>query len=319
MTERKAPKGKYEIEVLETDKQKIPQRQAAKDGVLPKFPFSMMISGRSGSGKTNLLLNIMTRPDLYGKYFHYILVFSPTAGSTDDMYKKLTLPEENFIRELKPEMLTNLIEKRKALIEEKGIEWVAKNARMCLIMDDVIAERNFLESPDALRMFALLRHYLCSIIVLMQSYNKLPRAARVSTNAIMVFPAQQSEVDVLLDEITPAGLSKHEFKDVIEYATGEPYNFLYINNHAKKGEQLRRNLSEVIDVAKFKREDIRKDSLRPEQGEGNRGKHVTPHRRPPQKHRADGRQEDYGRQAGQPRHSKYAQSAQEDATEQPGR
>jgi hypothetical protein len=252
------PKSKYAIDVMETEKQKIPQRKAAKDHVMPKFPFSMMISGRSGSGKTNLLMNIMTRDDLYGKYFHYIIVFSPTAGSTDDMYKKLKIPEENFIRELKPEFLTNLIEHRGQLIKEKGIEWVSKHARMCLIMDDVIAERHFLESPDALKMFTLLRHYLCSIIILMQSYNKLPRAARLSANAIAVFPASQSEVSVLLDEITPAGISKREFEEVIKYATDEPYNFLYINNHAPKGKNIRRNLDDIIDISKFKRKDIRK-------------------------------------------------------------
>lgn len=254
--EAKKPKGKYDIEVMETDKSKIAQRQAAKDGIMPRFPFSMMISGRSGSGKTNLLMNIMTRPELYGKFFHYIIVFSPTAGSTDDMYKQLKIPAENFIRELDPESLKNLIENRKRLIEEKGIEWVAKHARMCLIMDDVIAERHFLESPDALRMFALLRHYLCCVIVLMQSYNKLPRAARLSANAIAVFPASQSEVSVLVDEITPAGLTKREFEAVIEHATSEPYNFLYINNHAKKGQQIRHNLDDVIDLEMFKLKNI---------------------------------------------------------------
>lgn len=245
-------KSKYAIEVMETDKSKIPQRQASKDGILPKFPFSMMISGSSGSGKTNLLMNIMTRDDLFGRYFHYIIVFSPTAGSTDDMYKKLNIPESNFIREMKSEMLTNLIANRKARIEEKGIVWVAKNERMCVIMDDVIAERSFLESPDALRMFALLRHYLCAIIVLVQSYNKLPRSLRLNANAVMVFPAQQSEIAVLLDEITPAGLQKREFENVIQYATTERYHFLYINRHAKPRDQIRHNLDEVINIEDFK-------------------------------------------------------------------
>jgi hypothetical protein len=245
-------KSKWDIEVIETDKSKTPQRQCSKDGVMPKFPFSMMISGSSGSGKTNLLMNIMTRDDLYGHYFHYIVVFSPTAGSTDDMYKKLKIPEANFIREMKSEMLTNLIANRKARIEEKGIVWVAKNERMCIIMDDVIAERSFLESPDALRMFALLRHYLCAIIVLVQSYNKLPRSLRLNANAVMVFPAQQSEVAVLLDEITPAGLKKKEFENVIDHATSEPFCFLYINRHAKPGQQIRKNLDGIINIADFK-------------------------------------------------------------------
>ena len=120
-------------------------------------------------------------------------------------------------------------------------------------MDDVIANRDFLNSPEALKMFALLRHYQCSICVLVQSYNKLPRALRINANATIVFPSTQSEVEILLDEITPAGITKKEFQRVIEYATEGKHDFLYINRHAERGEQIRKNLDEVIDINKFKK------------------------------------------------------------------
>lgn len=249
MTEGK--KKGYGIEVIETAKTKIPQRKAAKDQVLPKFPFSMMISGSSGSGKTNLMINILSREDLYGRFFHRIAVFSPTAGSSDDLYKKLKLPKENFIKDMKPEYLENIIAHREQLIEEKGIEWVAKNDRMVIILDDVIAERGFLESPEALRMFALLRHFLVSVIVMVQSYNKLPRSLRLNANATMVFPALQSEIDVLKDEITPPGISKQDFEKVINYATSGRYDFMYINRHADPDKRIRKNLDEIIDISKF--------------------------------------------------------------------
>ena len=42
------------------------QRAVAKDGILPPFPFSLMLSGASGSGKTNLLISILDKPELYG-------------------------------------------------------------------------------------------------------------------------------------------------------------------------------------------------------------------------------------------------------------
>ena len=242
----------YEIGVIETAKSKIPQRKAAKDQIMPRFPFSMMITGSSGSGKTNLMVNIMTKLNLYGKYFHRIAIFSPTAGTTDDMYKKLgPIPKENFISSMTPAHLEDIIAYRKRLIEKKCIEWVAKNDRMILILDDVVAERNFLESPEALKMFALLRHYLCSVIVMVQSYNKLPRALRLNANAIMVFPSLQSEIDVLKDEITPPGVSKKEFGNIIAYATEGRYDFLYINRHADPGKRVRKNLSEIIDLDKF--------------------------------------------------------------------
>ena len=224
-----------------------------KSGVLPKFPSSVCLSGRSGSGKTNLLLNMLTRKDMLKDYYHYILVFSPTAGKYDDTYKALNIPEENFIEDFDSKTLERLIESRKKLIEEKGIKWVSKNSRVCLIFDDVIANRDFLQGAIALKLFSLLRHYLCSIYIMIQSYTKLPRALRLNCNATYIFPASQSEVEVLKDELCPAGLNKKEFEKVIEYATKDPYNFLAINNHAKQGERIRKNLDEIINLDEYKK------------------------------------------------------------------
>lgn len=250
-TEQAAP-SRYAIKPIDTAKKNIPQRACQKEGVLPRFPFSMMMSGRSGSGKTNLLVNVLTRDELLGRYFHCIVVFSPTAGKYDDMYASLNLPEENFREEFGPDQLDEIIRLRKRQIDEDGIEKVAKNCRMLIILDDIIANRTFLESPAALKMFALLRHYLVSVIVLIQSYNKLPRALRLNVNALAVFPATQSEVSVLLDEITPAGLSKRDFERVIDDATSEKHSFLYINHHAEAGARIRKNLDQVIDLARYR-------------------------------------------------------------------
>lgn len=243
---------KYKIKPIETDKSKTPLKASMKECVLPRFPFSMMISGRSGSGKSNCLMNLLTNEHLLKNYFHYIVVFSPTANLYDDSYKILNLPSENFKTDFSAEDLNNLIESRKALIDKKGIEWVVKNSRVLVILDDVIANRDFLNSPEALKMFALLRHYQVAVIVLMQSYNKLPRALRINANATIVFPSTQSEVEVLLDEITPAGLKKKEFQNVINYCCSGRYDFLYLNNHAEPNKRIRKNLDEVIDIEQFK-------------------------------------------------------------------
>ncbi len=90
----------------------------------------------------------------------------------------------------------------------------------------------------------------------MQSYNKLPRALRINANAAIVFPSTQSEIEVLLDEITPAGITKREFQNfkVIDYATDGRYDFLYINRHADRDKKIRKNLTEIIDLNNFKKE-----------------------------------------------------------------
>ena len=63
------------IEKIETEKNNIPQRAKMKDKTILPFPFSLIISGRSGSGKTNLLINLLLNSNIYGSYFQYIMVF----------------------------------------------------------------------------------------------------------------------------------------------------------------------------------------------------------------------------------------------------
>ena len=242
---------KSTIDVMKTAKSKIPLRECMKCGLLPRYPFSILISGRSGCGKTNLLMNLMKKKEYYGGWFHGILVFSPTAGEFDDTYNTLKLPKENFIKDFTPDILQKIIDRRKALIKQYGIKHVAENFRICLILDDVIADRNFLESPEALKMFALCRHYLISSIMLIQSYNKCPRACRLSCNGVFVFPALQSEKKVLIDELTPSNMTKKEFGKVFDHCTEGQYDFLYINNHAPPNERIRKNL-ETINLEDFK-------------------------------------------------------------------
>lgn len=243
---------KYAITPLETDKQNIPQKQSSKKGICARFPFSWVISGRSGSGKTQLLLNVFTRDDLLGSYFHMILIFSPTAGTLDDTYKGLKLPKENYIKEFDRSTLETILENRKTLIMDKGIEWVAKNNRVCLIFDDMIAEKSFMNSPETLKMFTLLRHYLCSVVICSQSFKRIPRSIRINANWLCIFPSLQSEVQIMLEEITPSGITKKEFQKIIDYCTTGRYDFMNINNHAPPKERIRKNLSEIIDVEKFK-------------------------------------------------------------------
>lgn len=242
----------YEIKPIKTKNSTIPLRKCMKDGVIAKFPSSVCMSGRSGSGKSQLLMNMLTNPDLLENYFHIIIVFSPTAGEFDDTYGVLNLPKENFVKDFGAEQLEAIIEARKKLITKKGKPWVAKNNRVCIILDDVIANREFLESQTALKLFALLRHYLCSIFVLMQSYTKLPRALRLNCNSTYIFPGSRSEVEIILKELCPPELSKKEFLNVINHCCADEYNFISINNHAKKKEHIRHNLTSVINLDDFK-------------------------------------------------------------------
>ena len=244
--------SKYKIEAIATEKSKTPLKKCMKEGVLPKFPFSLMISGRSGSGKTSVLMNLLTKKELLGCYHHYVIIYSPTANQGDDSYKSLNLPPENFKNNFSEQDLEDLIKSRQELIKVKGIEWVVKNSRVLIVLDDVIANRQFLNSEQALKAFTLLRHYQVSIIVLMQTYNKLPKALRNNANGLMIFPSNRSELEVIIDELCPPSITKKQFLKLVSDATSGRYDFLYINNHADPNKRLRKNLDEIINLDEYK-------------------------------------------------------------------
>lgn len=241
----------YDIKPIETSKSTIPQRASTKKGITPRHSFSWIISGASGSGKTQLLLNVLTRKDLLGDYFHCIIIFSPTAGELDDTYNALKLPEENFIKTFDVDILQTILDNRKKTITDKGIEWTGKNSRVLLIFDDMIAEKNFLNSQETLMMFTLLRHYLCSVVICSQSFKKIPRSIRINANWLCIFPSLESEIQIMLDEICPSGITKKDFRKIIDYCTSGKYDFMNIQNHADPKERIRKNLSEIIDIKKY--------------------------------------------------------------------
>jgi len=249
MTENK---HKYDIIPIETDKNNIPQKKASKDNILCLYPGSLIISGRSGSGKTQLILNILTRVDLWGNYYHKILVFSPTANTLDDTYASLKLPPENFIKDFNVDILKIILENRKQQIEKEGINAVSKNDRVILLFDDCVTEKKFLQSKENLQLFTLLRHYLCSVCILSQSYKLIPRSIRLNANFTCIFPSVESEIQIMIDELTPNGIKKNEFRKIINYCTTGRYDFMTINNHAPPSERIRKNLYDIIDLNKYK-------------------------------------------------------------------
>ena len=78
----------YEIKPVKTQKNQVTHPALAEAGVIPELMTSNIIVGKSGSGKTVLLHNLMTRKDFYADAFDRIILISPT-GETDDIQKAL--------------------------------------------------------------------------------------------------------------------------------------------------------------------------------------------------------------------------------------
>ena len=145
-----------------TNKHKIQQRPMMEADIIPRHASSVIFNGRSGSGKSNLLINLLTRPEFYGpqkegekSYFDLIFLFSPTAHGGDDLVQFLNLPPKRIDTTLDTKKLDHILETQQKLIETKGL---LKSPKILIIFDDCQSDAKFLSTKSFLRCFIQCRH-----------------------------------------------------------------------------------------------------------------------------------------------------------------
>lgn len=234
----------YAVEEIKYKKKKIKQPKAVQDGILFAHPFRLYIVGASGSGKTNLLLNMLTKKSMYKGYFDSILVLSPTARQLDESYKVLNLADECYFPP-DTEVLETIMEVQQAHIEKKkGKE---KSSKTLLILDDIISYKSFVNSPILLKFAVMSRHWNISMIILSQAYHRIPKSIRLQMSAIVYFKGSNKEQEVLSEDFCAPGQNKKEFIGHINRATEDDYSFLCIDLHKRiKDGRYRKNLTEAL-------------------------------------------------------------------------
>lgn len=261
--ERKNKKKQYSIPKVKddnflkivpfkTNKEGIEQRKLMKEGIIPKHPSAVLFNGRSGSGKSNLLVNLF-RPQFYGRtdpqdektgYFQLIFLFSPTCHN-DDLAKYLQLPEKRMFDKNYEKALQHIVETQRQLVARMGID---KAPRILCVFDDIQSQRKFMNSPFFTLCFIQNRHINISTWVACQSFTRLPRICRLQANNLFVFAGSNSETEILAEEFCPARTSKKQFIELLKHATNKRYDFLYIDMRADPEKRFKRNLDTILTI-----------------------------------------------------------------------
>jgi len=232
------------INKIETSKDKIVQPVLAEQGHIPRINTSTIFCGRSGSGKSLALVNLLTRDEMLGNKFDTIFLISPT-GASDDIQKALKVKKENvFIDVLEGiKHVEKVLNINRMMITAIGAD---KAPLICLIYDDIIAERDVLKHPMFVRSFIASRHFNCTTFLCTQSWTAVPRKCRLQANNVIIFPCSQDEAINIADVYTPAGMKKREFLEMLAYATKDPYSFLYINLTEPKATRYRKTFETIL-------------------------------------------------------------------------
>ena len=245
-----------EIVEFKSNKSKIPQRQLMELNIIPRHPASIIMNGKSGSGKSTLLLNLCCMPQFYGptqktgtkqeinksRYHDLIFIFSPTA-TQDDLPEYLNLDEKYIITENFESRLEHIITTQRGIIEKKKIE---HSPKILIIFDDIQSQDSFMRSGSFLKCFIQNRHYNISTILCSQSFTRTPRACRLQASSIFFFSGSASEMELLVEEFCPAGMTKKQFMEMVKYTTKDKHSFMHINMKVPAEERYRKNLNNIL-------------------------------------------------------------------------
>lgn len=187
----------------------------------------IVITGPSRSGKTNLLVNMLTNRRLYYKAFENVILCMPRHSITS-LKKNIFegLSDEKVYNELTFENLNNIYDQIQ--------EYADEDENTLLILDDVTSS---LKDHSLLKLLNLLvnnrRHLKVTIIMLTQYFNSIPLSnRRTITHLIMFKSKNNTEIENIRSEMTP--YSKDEFSAILKYVFNKPFEYLVFDRDNDK-------------------------------------------------------------------------------------
>jgi energy-coupling factor transporter ATP-binding protein EcfA2 len=208
----------------------------------PNQSFFMIIVGKAGSGKTSLLINMITHKGIYKKIFDKIVLVMP-KNSRKSMKKNPfdDLPSEQAFEEFS----YNVIKKVKDIREEfDELDKKRKRPRQqLLILDDITATlKNNDIQKQLIELATNRRHYKLSIILLVQFIRAIPRPVRFQATCLVFFkPSNQLDSKIVEEEYV--NLPRDDYKDLTRFVWQDAHDFLFVD---KQNETYYKNLQKII-------------------------------------------------------------------------
>ena len=186
--------------------------------------FATAMIGAAGSGKTSLMLAMLSTKSLYKRIFDKIYLFIPPNSLASIKNNELsTLPEDQIYSELNIDNLIDCFEK---------VEKNSKDDKNSLVIFDDVQQ--FLKGGCEsliVHMINNRRHNRLSVIILAQSYKKVPKMARQAFTDLFLFRLSKEDYAQIFGEVVH--ISKLQWESLLNsFSTVQkdlPNSFLYIS------------------------------------------------------------------------------------------
>lgn len=153
----------------------------------------IVITGNSGSGKTSLLVGLLSDRKVMKKCFHNIILVCPETS--------MKSMKKNIFADLDPSKLFEDLSDVDR-IYEMILFYSSEDETTLLILDD---QQSFLKDYHTAQIINHIasnrRHLRCSIVVLLQTYNQMALKTRKLTNVLIAFKPSKKDYKDICDDL----------------------------------------------------------------------------------------------------------------------
>ncbi len=242
-------------------KANFPQRYAMEQTIIPQHPSVNAIIGSIGSGKTNLMVNLLMDPKYYGKdasgspYWSEIFMMT---NSHDDLVERLIqdkiIPKNHVKHNPEEADLIKILKIQKQKIKDSNEDF-AKVPILFFIFDDIIDSQEFVKSNTFKALCIRPRQFNASIFILSQYLNSIAKQSRCQFTNMILYNGNAQEKEIITDMMCPAEIEKKQFHKLIGDAwmkdEQHKYPFLHIVRREPVERRFRKQFTELIDVNKY--------------------------------------------------------------------
>jgi len=187
------------------------------------------LTAKRNSGKSCLLKYLV---EAERHKFNKIYVICPTE-KINRFYSDI-VDDECIFDNYDEKWVDKLINKMTVINSNKPQK---ERKNVLLILDDIVSDHNFHQSPTLKKLFIRGRHINIAIILTFQYLNLIPPVARVNLDFLFCGQMNKQSIDLLISEFISGDISKEDFLKMF-YRCTRDYNFLVINNNSVKDDDL---------------------------------------------------------------------------------
>jgi hypothetical protein len=193
------------------------------------LPFRMCIIGGSGSGKTNVAMEIIRRME---NTFNKLVICC--KSSAEPLYEYLS-----------EKIPSPMLEIHEGIENVPPCDTFSNEGQTLVIFDDLVMDKK----QDVIEQYFIRGRKIgkgISCMYLSQSYFKTPKTIRINCNYILLKKlSSKRDLKMILSE-WGLGRDLHELEQAYTYATRDPLYFLLIDTEGPEEKKFRRGFIELI-------------------------------------------------------------------------